>query len=135
MRRHALKVSCLVGGLRSIAVMLLVCVIGAWILTELILGGRAREEWHVFIIPLILAIGTILGSLINRSIVGNENWQITLLSGLVVGVLLLVGGMVTDGEFRMMRYNLLGLAAGYALSWLICNKKRGSTKYKKNVYR
>ena len=119
----------------ALGVSLLVCVAGILLLAELVIGEKVRVEDIKILFPALFAMQSVIGGQVNCYI--RREWfvRISLMPSIVFLFLLLICGLLLEGTFDMLRYNLIGTGIGMLIACVFCMKKTGKKSLRKTAYR
>ena len=125
----------LFGYIAGVCTIAFTVLIGLAASSKLILDGIIRIAASESVISGILIVAALLGNMITIRLSGGKPFIITCIYVSVIAILLLLCGLIIDGQFQNVAIILCSVAAGAAVSYILSQRNIGKAKKKKRRYR
>ena len=119
----------------GVACAAVMCLLGLAGLTQMVMMERAGERGADVIVPVLLVLSSLFGCQIAAITASKKPMEAILLTSGSLIMTMIIAGLIMEGPFKDILLNMGAVAAGGAVSCVLCLKSHRKGAHRKKRYR
>ena len=111
----------------------MICITILSVVASLLLTGRIKENSGMLVVFPTLFVSSLIGNCVASKLNGVSMQMVPLVTGIII-IIMLIGGLVIDGQFSDIVRPVLAVISGGVVACILCRNRKGKMMKRKKRY-